>query len=37
MVSPIIKAILKDGKVTDRELVIALAALGVAAYVKSSK
>lgn len=34
MVASIINAILKDGKVTDRELLIALAAIAAAAYIR---
>jgi len=37
MVSQTIAAIVEDGKVTDRELVLGLAVIGVAAYLRSSK
>ena len=37
MVGETISAILEDGKVTDRELAIALGVIGATVYIKSSK
>ena len=37
MVSETIAAIVEDGKVTDRELLLGLAVIGTAAYVKANK
>jgi hypothetical protein len=37
MVETIIKAITKDGKVTDRELLLALLAIGAYLYVNSKE